>query len=154
MILSSPPIYKGCIIIWGSDEEVHFWRNLNLFWKVEPKHFCFILVGVARHFFFWLWIRPWQFQGSTGNVKEAYFSLGGLRESWEVVVLGKEEVDCQKGSIYLVDIAQWIQFQTHVRRMLTCIYLGAGGASCFYKCRFRGQWQLVCVHIFKALGTN
>lgn len=89
-------------------------------------------------------------QALKGNVKEAYFSLGGLRELWEVVVLGKKEVDCQKGSIYLVDIAQWIQFQTHVRRMSTCIYLGAGGASC----RFRGQWQLVCVHIFKAVGTN
>lgn len=49
---------------------------------------------------------------------------GGLRESWEVGVLGREGVDCQKAGVYLVDVAQWIQFQTRVRRLSTCIYWG------------------------------
>lgn len=114
-----------------------------------------MLAGVVGQFFFLKWrIRSGEFQGSMCNVKKAHHSLGGLRESREVVVLGRKEVDCQRGAIYLVDAAQWIQFQTHVRRMSTCIYLGAGGVSCFYKCRFKGQWQSVCVHIFKAVCTN
>lgn len=56
------------------------------------------------------------------NVKEAHSSLGGLRESWEVVALGTRGLPVKKAGVYLVDVAQWIQFQAHVRRMSTCIY--------------------------------
>lgn len=83
-------------------------------------------------------------------MKEAQSTLGGLEGIMGgcCFSLGGGGGLTVRSGIYLVDVAQWIRFQTHVRRMSTCIYLGAGGVSCFYKCRFSGQWQLVCVYIF------
>lgn len=119
----------------------------NLLWNVElcfssslteTKH-CFVLphaCGGCQTVFLNGGSGPESFRGQhAATLKKPSPPLGGLRESWEVVVF-----------LWVgVGVWLWIRFQTHVRRMSTCIYLGAGGVSCFYKCRFRGQWQLVCV---------
>lgn len=106
------------------------------------------VVSVFFLLFFKRRVRSREFQGSTCNVKEAPSSLGGLSESREVDVLGREEVDCQKGGIYLVDVAQWIQFQTRVRRTSTCIYWGGRRSILFLQVLVQGTVAVgVCTHI-------